>query len=255
MSVKEEMRSPNKPSSAKLVAISVQGSIHLSPGTKQSMHNPVAENPATGPPSLVPMHQISQSPIPNPPNLTSFLPFQNHLSNPTVPTSIITMSRPMCRLFTPRLGASARLSQTPRTLFRNPAAGRRFASGESGPNPKPGQNPFKVWPFVAITLLGTGSYILMARSRDGSCMFPRWFQVDGAGKEGVVVRQGVSDGWYRLWWLHDVCSCQLLGSYCLLPTYLPSRLPSSSSVWNDTASSPPTIYTTKASTNTFSLQT
>ncbi|KFY85538.1 hypothetical protein V500_08309 [Pseudogymnoascus sp. VKM F-4518 (FW-2643)] len=82
------------------------------------------------------------------------------------------MSRPMCRLFTQRLGAPLRahLAPTSRTL-RAPAA-RRFASGESGPNPNPGQNPFKVWPFVAITLLGTGSYILMARSRDGSYMTP-----------------------------------------------------------------------------------
>jgi hypothetical protein len=139
------------------------------------MHNRVAENPATAPPSLVPMHQISQSPIPKHPQphlLPPFPkpPFKSH--SPYLP--IITMSRPMCRLFTPRLGAPLRanFAAAPRTpLFRNPAAGRRFASGESGPNPKPGQNPFKVWPFVAITLLGTGSYILMARSRDGSCMF------------------------------------------------------------------------------------
>lgn len=81
------------------------------------------------------------------------------------------MSRPMCRLFTQRLGAPARALPTARPAFRS-VAQRRFASGESGPNPNPGQNPFKVWPFVAITLMGTGSYILMARSRDGSCMFP-----------------------------------------------------------------------------------
>lgn len=123
----------------------------------------------------VPMHQISQFPkiSPTPSSLSPF-PFlyQNHSKNPTVATSLahthITMSRPMTRLFTQRLGAAARLSPA-RPLFRAPGA-RRFASGESGPNPKPGQSPFKVWPFVAITLLGTGSYILMARSRDGSCM-------------------------------------------------------------------------------------
>lgn len=101
-------------------------------------------------------------------------PFPNHSKPQSLPLSHtlspITMSRPMCRLFTQRVGAAARLSPV-RPLFRAPAA-RRFASGESGPNPKPGQSPFKVWPFVAITLLGTGSYILMARSRDGSCMLP-----------------------------------------------------------------------------------
>ncbi|KFY51413.1 hypothetical protein V497_09136, partial [Pseudogymnoascus sp. VKM F-4516 (FW-969)] len=78
----------------------------------------------------------------------------------------------MCRLFTSRLGARAALSAPARPLFRAQGAARRFASGESGPNPKPGQSPFKIWPFVAITLLGTGSYILMARSRDGSYMTP-----------------------------------------------------------------------------------
>ncbi|OBT61598.1 hypothetical protein VE03_08932 [Pseudogymnoascus sp. 23342-1-I1] len=82
------------------------------------------------------------------------------------------MSRPMSRLFAQRLGGARALpAPTARPLFRS-VAQRRFASGESGPNPNPGQNPFKVWPFVAITLLGTGSYILMARSRDGSYMTP-----------------------------------------------------------------------------------
>ncbi|SLM38881.1 uridylate kinase [Lasallia pustulata] len=31
----------------------------------------------------------------------------------------------------------------------------------SGPNPTPGRSPLKVWPFIAITLVGTGSYTLM----------------------------------------------------------------------------------------------
>lgn len=131
------------------------------------MPTPVAENPATRTLKLGGTHATKfLNPQITPPQTTT------NLSSPilTVPPylSTLTMSRPMCRLFTQRLGASTRLSAPARTLLRNPA-GRRFASGESGPNPKPGQNPFKVWPFVAITLLGTGSYILMARSRDGSC--------------------------------------------------------------------------------------
>ncbi|KAI6249790.1 Uridylate kinase [Erysiphe necator] len=35
----------------------------------------------------------------------------------------------------------------------------------SGPNPNPNQNPIKVWPFIAITLLGSGAYALMVNSR------------------------------------------------------------------------------------------
>ena len=75
------------------------------------------------------------------------------------------MSRPFARLLAQR---AARPSLWRPQQLRTPAA-RRFASGESGPNPRPGQSPFKVWPFVAITLVGTGAYVLMAKSRDGSC--------------------------------------------------------------------------------------
>lgn len=35
----------------------------------------------------------------------------------------------------------------------------------SGPNPNPNQNHIKVWPFIAITLLGSGAYALMVNSR------------------------------------------------------------------------------------------
>ena len=54
-----------------------------------------------------------------------------------------------------------------RPQFSRSPARRTYATGESGPNPKPGQNPFKVWPFVAITLAGSGAYMLMVRSRAG----------------------------------------------------------------------------------------
>ncbi|KAG9241644.1 adenylate kinase-domain-containing protein [Calycina marina] len=47
-----------------------------------------------------------------------------------------------------------------------PALRRTYAStGESGPNPNPGQNPFKIWPFVAIFAAGTGAYVLMVNQR------------------------------------------------------------------------------------------
>lgn len=37
----------------------------------------------------------------------------------------------------------------------------------SGPNPTPGRNPLKIWPFIAIALLGTYTYTLMVKSRTG----------------------------------------------------------------------------------------
>ncbi|TVY53372.1 Uridylate kinase [Lachnellula cervina] len=68
------------------------------------------------------------------------------------------LSRRMCQQWTP-------LQKTPGStsrVLRQPAGRHAYATG---PNPRPGQNPFKIWPFIAITLAGTGSYILMVRSR------------------------------------------------------------------------------------------
>jgi hypothetical protein len=53
--------------------------------------------------------------------------------------------------------------------FRNTITRRSYATGESGPNPRPGQSPFKVWPFIAIAVAGSGAYVLMVRSRLGMC--------------------------------------------------------------------------------------
>ena len=65
--------------------------------------------------------------------------------------------------------------------FRDPTykclARRSYATGESGPNPKPGQNPFKIWPFIAITLAGSGAYVLMVKSRAGMCQLPPLLQL------------------------------------------------------------------------------
>jgi hypothetical protein len=54
-----------------------------------------------------------------------------------------------------------------RAPIRNAPARRSYATGESGPKPKPGQSPFKIWPFIAITLAGSGAYMLMVKSRNG----------------------------------------------------------------------------------------
>jgi hypothetical protein len=51
--------------------------------------------------------------------------------------------------------------------IRNSITRRSYATGESGPNPRPGQSPFKIWPFIAIAVAGSGAYVLMVRSRLG----------------------------------------------------------------------------------------
>lgn len=52
---------------------------------------------------------------------------------------------------------------------RRPHAHRTYTNG---PNPTPGQSPFRVWPFILITLAGTASYALMVRSRSGTSLPP-----------------------------------------------------------------------------------
>jgi len=52
---------------------------------------------------------------------------------------------------------------TPSSRLRLPHR-RAYATG---PNPRPGQSPFKVWPFIAITLAGTGAYVLVVQNRAG----------------------------------------------------------------------------------------
>lgn len=86
------------------------------------------------------------------------------------------MARPLLRLLSQRLGGSNQKfgSSVPsirqpfqvRSLKQRWPSQRTYATG-SGPKTKPGQSPFKVWPFVAITLAGTGAYVLMVRSRAG----------------------------------------------------------------------------------------
>jgi hypothetical protein len=92
-----------------------------------------------------------------------------------LPTITAGMAHPIPRLLSRRLCQPSSFllkhqSPIPRTfrpqLPKSPAR-RTYATGESGPNPKPGQNPFKIWPFIAITLAGSGAYVLMVRSRAG----------------------------------------------------------------------------------------
>lgn len=77
-------------------------------------------------------------------------------------------SRRICRQLSPFQILSNPVSRTFRASIRNSPAQRSYATGESGPNPKPGQSPFKVWPFVAITVAGSAAYMLMVKSRTGT---------------------------------------------------------------------------------------
>jgi hypothetical protein len=83
------------------------------------------------------------------------------------------MARSLLRLFSQRLASSAckpnsRLPSSHHHLF-SPSSRSRLhrRTYATGPNPRPGQSPFKVWPFIAITLAGTGAYVLMVRNRAG----------------------------------------------------------------------------------------
>ncbi|TVY19112.1 Uridylate kinase [Lachnellula arida] len=86
------------------------------------------------------------------------------------------LSRRICQQWTP----FQTISRALRTPIRQPAGRRAYATG---PNPRPGQNPFKIWPFVAITLAGTGSYILMVRSRTDMAPPPPHEQIAAPKKD------------------------------------------------------------------------
>ena len=62
---------------------------------------------------------------------------------------------------------------SPRAFPTSPNPIHVCTRSASGPNPTPGRSPFKVWPFVAIALLGSYSYTLMVKSRIGQSQKPR----------------------------------------------------------------------------------
>lgn len=87
------------------------------------------------------------------------------------------MAHSLPRLFTRRVCQSspaspflqsAKAFRAPAAPFRTSIARRTYATGESGPNPTPGQSPFKIWPFLAITAVGSVAYVLMVQQRAGA---------------------------------------------------------------------------------------
>lgn len=92
-----------------------------------------------------------------------------HLLSPITPV----MAHPLSRLLSRRVCQQRTpFPKTPSFASRNlqasaqkPLGRRSYATGESGPNPKSGKSPLKVWPFIAIALAGSGAYVLMVRSR------------------------------------------------------------------------------------------
>ncbi|KAI1003775.1 hypothetical protein K3495_g4433 [Podosphaera aphanis] len=70
-----------------------------------------------------------------------------------------------CQRIAPSALLSSRALRKPHashSVIRSAPAYRSYGRGS---NPTPGQSPFKVWPFIAVTLLGTGAYIMMVNSR------------------------------------------------------------------------------------------
>lgn len=80
-------------------------------------------------------------------------------------------SRHICQPSAPFSKVSNSIPRALRAPLRNAPIRRTYATGESGPRPKPGKNTITIWPFVAITLAGSGAYALMVKSRAGTLQF------------------------------------------------------------------------------------
>lgn len=105
-------------------------------------------------------------------------------------------SRRVCQPSSPFQKLSSQAPRSLRASIRNSPARRNYATGESGPKPKPGQSPFKIWPFVAITLVGSGAYMLMVKNRTGTwklCHLTAPLQINSWSIREPLKRQDSSD--------------------------------------------------------------
>jgi len=108
-----------------------------------------------------------------PAELHSSFPASRHTASSK--TQSAAMAHPLPRFLSRRLWqqssafswSSNPLRENFQVQIRNSITRRSYATGESGPNPRPGQSPFKIWPFIAIAVAGSGAYVLMVRSRLG----------------------------------------------------------------------------------------
>lgn len=90
--------------------------------------------------------------------------------NLQVTQSAAAMASTFPQFFSRRVCQSSPLSRFSQSIPRNSPSIRNLSarrSYASGPNPTPGKNPLTIWPFLAITLVGSGAYALMVKSRAG----------------------------------------------------------------------------------------
>ncbi|RFU35175.1 hypothetical protein B7463_g1123, partial [Scytalidium lignicola] len=73
-------------------------------------------------------------------------------------------SRRLCQQFSALQRASYPVKGSFRASIPKEPARRCYATGGQGPTPN--KSPMKVWPFLALTLAGSGLYMLMVRSRE-----------------------------------------------------------------------------------------
>lgn len=78
------------------------------------------------------------------------------------------MAQPLPRFSRRFLQHSSPFQSLPRTRSFRPQFHANAKSTRGYSTGGPSKSPLKIWPFVAITLVGSGAYALMVRSRAGT---------------------------------------------------------------------------------------
>ncbi|KAF7949552.1 uncharacterized protein EAE97_003061 [Botrytis byssoidea] len=82
------------------------------------------------------------------------------------------MAQPLPRFSRRFLQQSSPFQSLPRTRSFRPQFHANAKSTRGYSTGGPSKSPLKIWPFVAITLVGSGAYAMMVRSRAGTDMAP-----------------------------------------------------------------------------------